>query len=52
MVYEFVAVKYLLGSALANSAVLKTDLLELQNYEGVIQKKEKGFLLDMAKRVE
>jgi hypothetical protein len=46
-----VAVKYLIGSALANSAVLKSDLLELETYETNLNEKERVTLIDLLKRV-
>lgn len=45
------AVKYLIGSALANSAVLKSDLLELETYETNLNEKERVTLIDLLKRV-
>lgn len=43
--------KYLIGSALANSAVLKSDLLELETYETNLNEKERVTLIDLLKRV-
>lgn len=51
-VYEFVAVKYLVGSVLTNSAVLKADLLELESYERLMRKKEKSTLCDVIGKVQ